>query len=339
MDERQFDADIAVVGGGPAGSAAAIASAMRGLSVILIERDRFARERPGETLHPGIEPLLGQLGLADRLEQVTGARHAGIWIEWGGPRRFEPFGADAGGPWSGFQVWRQDFDALLIARARELGVEIRQPCAVTGIDARNVLETSQGPLTARVVVDATGKARWLSRALGIASPARSPKFFARYGYATGSCPARDEAPALVGDARGWTWTARVRPDTYQWTRLAFDGTQPAADWMPDEFRSLMPLGASRGADVTWRMADEVARPDWYIVGDAAAMLDPTSSHGVLKAIMSGMMAGHLIAAALKGAAPAQESAAAYRDWFAGWFAADAARLSQFYRQLDVAGFA
>lgn len=342
MDARQFDADVIVVGGGPAGGAAAISCAARGLRTMLFERELFARERPGETLHPGIEPLLSQLGVADRLGQVVGARHPGIWIEWNGARRFEPFGGDASGPWAGFQVWRQDFDALLISRAREVGVDVRRPCAVTGTDGRNAVATAQGPVTARILVDATGRARWLARALDIASPARSPRFLARYGYAQGSCPERDDAPLLIGDARGWTWTARVRQNTdhgtYQWTRLAFDAIEPDANWMPGEFRALTSLGRSRGADVTWRIADEVARPGWFMVGDAAAMLDPTSSHGVLKAIMSGMMAGHLIAAVLRGAAPAEEAAAAYRDWCAGWFAADAAKLSQFYRELGVAGF-
>lgn len=339
MDARQFDADVVVVGGGPAGSAAAISCAMRGLRTMLFERDLFARERPGETLHPGIEPLLAQLGVADRLDDVVGARHSGIWIEWNGARRFEPFGGDAGGPWAGFQVWRQEFDALLISRAQELGVAVRRPCAVTAVDVPHAVLTAEGSVTARIVVDATGKARWLARALGIASPARSPKLLARYGYAQGACPQRDGAPLLVGDAQGWTWTAMVRANTYQWTRLAFDGMEPDPNWMPEEFRALTPLGRSRGADVTWRIADEVARPGWFMVGDAAAMLDPTSSHGVLKAIMSGMMAGHLIAAVLGGAAPAEGAAAAYCDWCAGWFAADAAKLSQFYRELGVAGFA
>jgi flavin-dependent dehydrogenase len=343
MGVRQDDADVIVVGGGPAGSATAIACAARGLRVVLCEREPFVRERPGETLHPGIEPLLAQLGVADRMSEVVGARHAGIWIEWGGSRRFGPFGSDESGPWTGFQVWRADFDALLLRRARELGVEVRQPCAVTGtFDGTGGLAgvtTAEGPVPAHIVVDATGRARWLGRALGIASRSRSPRFFARYGYAKGACPARDQAPLLIGDASGWTWTAMVRPDTYQWTRLALDGSQPARDWMPDEFCNLTPLGRSRGADVTWRMADTVARPGWFMVGDAAGILDPTSSHGVLRAIVSGMTAGHLIAAVLHNAAPAGTAAIAYQDWFAAWFNADAVRLSQFYRDLNVAGFA
>ncbi|MGH6664108.1 MAG: NAD(P)/FAD-dependent oxidoreductase [Pseudolabrys sp.] len=86
------------------------------------------------------------------------------------------------------------------------------------------------------------------------------------------------------------------------------------------------------------MAEAVARRGWFMVGAAAALLDPTCSHGVLRAIVSGMTAGDLIAAALHGNAPADAAAAAYQDWFAGWFDADAARLSQFYRDLKVAGF-
>jgi flavin-dependent dehydrogenase len=342
VGNRQIDTHVLIAGGGPAGTAAAIACATRGLSVILCERDLFARERPGETLHPGIEPLLAQLGVADRLDKVVGARHTGIWIEWGGQKRFEPFGADASGPWSGFQVWRADFDALLLARAREVGVDVRQPCGVTGMAARNdectTVTTSAEPVTARILIDATGRSRWLGRALGIASPPRSPQLLARYGYAEGSCPARDDAPALVGDASGWTWTARVRPNTYQWTHLSFDGAQPDPAWMPDEFLELTPRGPSHGADVTWRMAERAADAQWFMVGDAAAILDPTSSHGVLKAIVSGIMAGHLVAAIVKGMVPAEEAAAAYRQWLSGWFMADAERLSAFYRELGVPGF-
>ncbi|HLM69271.1 MAG TPA: hypothetical protein VK358_17155, partial [Longimicrobium sp.] len=123
-----------------------------------------------------------------------------------------------------------------------------------------------------------------------------------------------------------------------WTRVAFGGGQADASWMPAAFRGLRPLGPSRGADVTWRLSERVAAPGWFMVGDAAATLDPTSSHGVLKALMSGMMAGHLIAPVVRGQVPADEAAAAYQHWLASWFAADARKLSEFYRALDVQGF-
>jgi flavin-dependent dehydrogenase len=340
MVNRPIDADVAIIGAGPAGSATAIACASRGLHVVLCERSPSARDRPGETLHPGIEPLLVELGVAARLPKVIGARHSGIWIEWGGPRRFESFGADAEGPWRGFQVWRADFDSMLVDRALELGVELRNACAATRVimsdGVVSGIETASGPIAVRIVVDATGTARWLGRALGVQSTTHSPLLVARYGYVQGSCPERDDAPLLVGDASGWTWSARVRPGTYQWTSVRFgsraDGEAPA------ELRTLRALGPERGADVTWRMADRTAGAGWFIVGDAAATLDPTSSHGVLKALLSGMTAAHLIAASLASKAPAVEISNAYSAWISSHFMTDATRLRSFYRDLGAVGF-
>ena len=333
--------DLVVVGGGPGGAAAAITAASRGLDVVLCEREEIFGERPGETLHPGLAPLLGQLGLEERLEPFIHARHAGIWVEWGGPRAFMDYGSDARGSWEGFHVRRAEFDDLLLARAQEVGVEVRRPCAVTALlgengTARGVM-TEGGPLGARLVADASGRARWLGRALGITSPARSPRFIARYGYVEGACSARDAAPLLCGDASGWTWTARVWEKTYQWTRLSF-GARQTGDWLPEELRSLTSLTRSRGADVTWRIAERTAGPGWFMIGDAAAVLDPTSAHGVLKAIMSGIAASDLAAGMLRGRLPPEGSATAYHDWLAGWFAQDIAQLIRFYRILNASLF-
>ena len=342
MDDRHIDADVVVVGGGPAGAAAAISCAVRGLRVVLCERLQPGRDRPGDTLHPGIAPILRQLGIGDELACGVGARHRGAWIAWSGPPRFQAFGADADGAWLGYQVCRADFDALLLDRARASGVRVLQPCMVTGClgdDAHpSGVMTSWGPVTARIVLDATGASRWLSRARRTQHPPRSPKLFARYGYMTGECPGRDEAPALVGDARGWTWTARVGPGVYSWTRVDFAGPT-GASWRPGEFRGLVDRGSSHGADVTWRLAVPAAGPAWFLVGDAAATLDPTSSHGVQRAIMSGMMAAHLAAPVLRGDIAADEAASAYTSWLADWFETDAAHLSDFYKQLGAPGFA
>lgn len=91
--------------------------------------------------------------------------------------------------------------------------------------------------------------------------------------------------------------------------------------------------------MTWRMADSAAGSGWYMVGDAAAILDPTSSRGVLKALMTGVMAGHLIAGVLHGRAPADEAARAYHAWIADWFETDVGNLTAFYRMLNNSHFA
>jgi hypothetical protein len=45
-------------------------------------------------LHPGVEPLLGRLGVADEVLAAGFLRHEGHWVTWAGPRRFAAFGRD-----------------------------------------------------------------------------------------------------------------------------------------------------------------------------------------------------------------------------------------------------
>src|SRR3954468_16153125 len=72
--------DVAVVGGGPAGAAAAIWAALSGLRVRLLERRAVSRPPPGEALQPGIGPLFRQLGIDRRVEAASTIRHFGQWI-------------------------------------------------------------------------------------------------------------------------------------------------------------------------------------------------------------------------------------------------------------------
>jgi flavin-dependent dehydrogenase len=289
-----------------------------------------------------MEPVLSQLGVADDVDTVVGARHDGIWVDWGGVSRFQSFGRDASGPWRGFQVSRPAFDAMLLARARAAGATIVQPCRALGLRLEGERVTSVmteiGPVSSRFVVDATGRSHWIARRLRIRQPAHSPRLIARYGYARGSCPERDAAPALVGDANGWVWTARIGASLYQWIRVTTIDDRPDAAWLPDELCGLVPFGPTRGADVTWRIAERVASGNWFMVGEAAAVLDPTSSHGVLKAMLSGIAAAHLIDGVMAGKLPPTDAAAVYQSWLKGWFTNDAARLFAFYRDIGMRGF-
>lgn len=342
MGARCFDSDVVVIGGGPGGCATAITCASLGLSVSLLERYSSSVVRPGETLHPGVEPVLAQLGVADRLTSVVGSRHEGIRIRWGESTRIEPYGHDDSGPWRGYQVWRPDFDALLLNRAREVGVQVFQECAAIDVQQTDGVisgvQTTLGAMTASIVVDASGRSHWLGTKLGIERHAHSPSLVARYGYAEGSLPALDESPLLVGDASGWQWSAMIRPGLYQWAHVAFDGQRYPASWCPEEFRSLIPMGEPHGTDVTWRLSQRTAGPGWFMVGDAAAVLDPTSGKGILKALLSGITTGKLIAAVMSGSAPSAEVASLYERWLSEWFHSDAQQLSQFYLSLGLSEF-
>jgi flavin-dependent dehydrogenase len=331
------DAAVLVLGGGPAGSAAAITAAALGLPVTLIERDGFPRHAPGESLHPGVQPLLRQLGVEREVLDAGFIRYPGHVVRWGGAERLQPFGEDAEGPWLGFQAWRPIFDALLLDRARRIGVAILQPYPVNGLLTRGGrvtgVETASGPVRAQVVVDATGRWRALSRWLGLEWQRRGPPRIAWYGYASGPLAARQGVPSLRADDQGWTWAARVRQQTSAWTRLNFNNARPAADWLPAELEGMTPAGPVRGADVTCQAADRPAGAGYFLAGDAAVSLDPASSHGVLKALMSGIYAGHLAAHVLGGAVPGDAAASHYSDWVREWFDRDITRLDDLYELL------
>ena len=330
-----LDADVAAVGAGPAGASAAIACAQAGLRVIVFDRRGFPRDRVGETLHPGVEPVLERLGVLDPVVRAGFLRHEGIWVGTPSGSRFEPYGSDRHGPWRGFQAWRADLDAILLGRAEELGVEVIQPgrgleprlCAgrVVGVG------TSAGELAARFVVDAAGAQHWLGRRLGLGLTSRSPRLLARYGYVRGDCPTRDEAPCFLAEPGAWTWTARVRPGVYQWARVNLTGGPPPSH-PPGELRGLEPNGRPAGADVTWRSLERPAGPGYFAVGDAAAVLDPASSHGVLRALLSGMLAGQLIAAVIRRGLPEAIGEREYRAWIGSSVERDVTRLGDLYRR-------
>src|SRR5437773_1001565 len=99
--------NLLVIGGGPAGTAAAIAARQAGLDVTILDESRFPRFRPGETLHPGLEPLLASLRAQNALLDGDYLRHDGTWVRWGARDEFVPFGQDETGSWRGFQAPRE----------------------------------------------------------------------------------------------------------------------------------------------------------------------------------------------------------------------------------------
>src|ERR1700737_3238181 len=182
---RTSDFDVIVIGAGPAGTSTTISSLKAGLRVAILERAAFPRFHVGESLHPGAEVLLRQLGVCDRIIRDTPIRFDGIWVENGRSREFVPFGSDSRGRWRGFQVDRAAFDQILCTEAEERGAVVLQPCRTTGVrrDGRSmVIDCDRGQLRARVVVDATGGSSSIFRHLGLGMITCSPRIIARYGY-------------------------------------------------------------------------------------------------------------------------------------------------------------
>ena len=192
---------IAVIGAGPAGCVFAARMAQLGYEVTLVERLAFPRRRLGESLSAGVLPLLETIGARGAVETAGFSRVHVVrtaWVEDEVERR-DPDGR-------GLLVDRGQFDALLLERARALGVRVLQPASVEQfryIGGRWQLRVASGgghvDLAADFLADATGRVGFLRR-----RRRRQPvTTVALYGYWRGSRLPRQ--PRIEAGADAWYW--------------------------------------------------------------------------------------------------------------------------------------
>src|SRR4051794_9895918 len=145
--------DVAIIGGGPAGSSCAAFATLAGLRVLLLERESFPREKVcGDCLNPACWPVLDRLALRER---VLALRHGQLdRVEFIAIDGTSVHVALPGGARSEIAVKRSLFDQLLLDRASELGSEIRQQATVTALTKDGTrtwqIQTAQETFMARV---------------------------------------------------------------------------------------------------------------------------------------------------------------------------------------------
>src|SRR6266513_6132293 len=125
----RYDFDFAVAGGGPAGSSAAISLGQLGHSVVLFERETFPRFHIGESLLSTANDAFAALGVAEKIAAACfpekwGAR---LFTHDGQSGRYVDFTIvrEVTKPQT-YQVCREEFDRILLDRAREVGVDVRE---------------------------------------------------------------------------------------------------------------------------------------------------------------------------------------------------------------------
>lgn len=336
MNESGFH--VLVIGAGPAGTAAAIRAARKGLKVALVERADFPRDLPGEALHPDVEPLLIQLGVADAISDCGFIRYPGWILERSGERNFIPFIDASGRVLFGYQAWRASLDSTLLAQASRLGVQVFQPARVLDVSIRAGrvagLRVDSRELAGRYVIDATGSRQWLARKLGLQVRTVSPGLIARYAYFAED-PGLGVIPVFREEPGGWTWMARVKTDCCQYVHLSLsEGSDAPVPFAPRWLDGVQPISRPRGADVTWRIVPECAGAGYFLCGDAAATLDPAASSGVARALAAGIKAADLIAEVAAGGIDETEAASEYRSWLVDEFTAQACALGERYAGLE-----
>ena len=159
--------DVIVIGAGPGGSTAAALLAEQGVRVLVLDKDEFPRPKIGESLLPGLMPVLERLGIEPRDDTFVYKRGARFVCE--DTEREQAFAFAGALPGAAKHAWHVDrarFDALLRDRARELGADVRHGETVTdaGSDAATAwVRTRTATHRARYLIDSSGQSRLLAR--------------------------------------------------------------------------------------------------------------------------------------------------------------------------------
>ena len=211
--------DIAVIGGGPAGSTAAALLALRGYTVIVLEKAHHPRFHIGESLLPMNLPIFERLGVLDKV-RALGVFKPGADFEADNERGYNTYAfarAVGSSPPHAYQVWRQDFDKMLFERARECGAQAREGHEVVKVeqtgarDTRLDVDIDDGrnySIQARYVVDASGRDAMLSTKWKLRRKNAEHQSAAIFGHFRGAEPRAGEDAGNISIYRfdhGWMW--------------------------------------------------------------------------------------------------------------------------------------
>ena len=288
--------DVAIVGGGPAGSTCAAFCAEKGLRTIIFEREKFPREKVcGDCINPLSWPVLRRLGVEDKIRE---AQHSALdrveFINVQGERRNVRL---VQGEAAEIAIKRSLFDSILLNNASKRGAEIRENETVQKIvQARSdevwELTANSEKISARYVVAADGRNSTVARALGLLRQAKRdrialqahvprPANFGRRivlqllpgGY-SGQAPVNDHELNLCLVGR-----ASALPQLKGWAIEHFN-LAPELQW-----RSIAPLT---------RKPIRPAHENLFLIGDAARVVEPFTGEGIAYALNTGEMAADMI---------------------------------------------
>lgn len=320
--------DVAIIGGGPAGSTAATLLAKAGRRVIVFEREKFPRFHIGESLLPFSMGTFDRLGVREKLDATFMPKYGGEITAACGTKGAKFYFKDGFRSQRdrAYQVTRSEFDKLLLDHSRDNGAEVREETAVTKLEFANdrvkidieAADGTESTIDARYLLDCSGRQTILGTMFNLKQTYDHLQKFSVFAHYEGV----DRYPGLDGTlirmVRGldrWFWTI---PLTETRTSVgvvmdtaAFRKEKLAPEVALEKFIAEQPLMVERMKNAT-RVTPVYSASDfsyrntrldgdrWLLAGDAAGFIDPVFSSGVFLAIMSAERAADTLEEVLRG---------------------------------------
>jgi menaquinone-9 beta-reductase len=288
LETAQYD--LIVVGAGPAGSACAITAARAGAKVLLLEKDRFPRQKVcGEFVSPESLGLLHGFLEDSRFQSCAQIISSRIFLD--NKLLVLPVSPAAQ------SIPRFDLDPALFAAARKACVTSREGVAVREVQRKELfyVHTSEGTYAARAVVNATGrwsklmqfdvagKDKWIGLKAHF-SEASPPQTVDLYFFSGGYCGVTPVGPNSVNAC------AMVRADTAHTLEDVF-AKEPR---LFQRSRAWQPLFPAVTTSPLYFREPEMESEGMFLAGDAAGFIDPFAGDGISLALQSGTLAAQSI---------------------------------------------
>ncbi|NHF60581.1 NAD(P)/FAD-dependent oxidoreductase [Flavobacteriaceae bacterium TP-CH-4] len=322
--------DVLIIGAGPSGSVAAAYLHKQGLSIKVVEKNRFPRFVIGESLIPRCMDHFDAVGLlpclkAKNFEVKSGAR----FINNKGEICEFDFSEKHGDGWDWtWQVPRADFDMTLTDELQKWGVAIDFEKEVVGVDfekdgsSTTTLKDVNGNLStidAKFIIDSSGWGRVLPRLLDLNKPSEIPEHATIFTHVKDTRRPKGREGTMITfdviDTDTWLW---VIPFSNGDCSIGYVGTIEYLDsfegtpteklqqmmrlstYYFDRFDGLEYLFEPRTIKSYSASVKQLYGNGYALTGNSAEFLDPVFSSGVTFAAESAHLSAQLIARELKG---------------------------------------